>query len=101
MGGLGLVAGRRALVAPTGVLLAVTVAVVLLHSGRHEAAPPPRVHHVNRPLTPTTPRVYRVRRGDTLTAIAIKTRVPYAKLRGLNPAIQPTTLFIGEQIRLR
>ena len=101
MGGLGLVADRRALVAPAAVLLAVTLAVVLFHSSRHQPAQPPRPHQPTRPPAPLPRRYYRVVRGDTLTAIATKTRVPSPRLRVLNPALQPTTLFIGERIRVR
>jgi LysM repeat protein len=50
---------------------------------------------------PTGPRSYRVRAGDTLAAIAVKTHTPVARLRRLNPAVQPTALFIGQRLRLR
>jgi LysM repeat protein len=50
---------------------------------------------------PTGPRYYRVRAGDTLAAIAAKTHTPMARLAKLNPAVQPTALFIGQRLRLR
>jgi LysM repeat protein len=51
-------------------------------------------------LTPTKP-YYVVRPGDTLVAVAAKTGVSAARLRQLNPKVQPTALFIGQRIRLR
>ncbi len=102
MGGLRLVAERRALVGPAAFLLAVTVAIVLLHSTQHRPAPPPvRSHHPRPASRPAGPRFYHVAPGDTLIAIATKTRVPYARIRALNPALEPTALFVGEKIRLR
>jgi LysM repeat protein len=104
VGGLGLVAGRswRAYAAPAALLLAVTVAVVLLQSSRHATAPAPRpTPAVSKRHVPPTPRFYRVRAGDTLAGIATKTKIPLLHLRTLNPSLQPTALFIGEKIRLR
>ena len=46
-------------------------------------------------------RAYSVRPGDTLALIATKMGVPLVRIRSLNPAVQPTALFIGEKIRLR
>ena len=105
MVGLRLVTGYRALLAPAVFLLAVTVAVVVVHATRHHPAPAPvvRSHRVRPPTAgkPATARLYRVVPGDTLVGIAAKTHVPYARLRALNPSLRPTALFIGEKIRLR
>jgi LysM repeat protein len=44
---------------------------------------------------------YTVRAGDTLAAVAVRTHVPLTRIRGLNPKLEPTALFIGQRIRLR
>jgi LysM repeat protein len=51
--------------------------------------------------TTTKARVYTVRAGDTLGSIAQSTGVPLERLRRLNPKLEPTALFIGQQLRLR
>lgn len=107
MGGRGLVAvGRRSwrpYAAPAAFLLAATLAVVL---GRGfvdgaETVRPVRQAASKPAPRPTTPRLYRVRAGDTLSAIAGRTHTPLVRLRQLNPGLQPTALFIGQRIRLR
>jgi LysM repeat protein len=105
---LGLVAaGRRSFAAPAAFLLAVTIAVVVVQSTRHHSSASPLVMS-NHPVVVSGQgvgdegaRFYRVAAGDTLAAIATKTDVPLARLRTLNPRLQPTALFIGEKIRLR
>jgi len=85
---------------PAVFLVAVTLAVFGIRAALHHspaAAPPkPHVTHVA-----VTARYYRVRSGDTLTAVAAKTRISVVRLLHLNPKLQPTALFIGERIRLR
>ncbi len=46
-------------------------------------------------------RTYRVRTGDTLTAISERTGVPIARLRKLNPELDSDALQTGERIKLR
>ncbi len=46
-------------------------------------------------------RIYVVRAGDTLVSIAAAQSVPLARLLQLNPKVEPTSLFIGDEIRLR
>jgi Tfp pilus assembly protein FimV len=46
-------------------------------------------------------RVYRVRAGDTLGAIAEQTGVPVERLLALNPELDPQALVAGQRIRLR
>lgn len=109
MGRLGVVAnGRRgwkAFAAPAAFLLAVTIAVVVVRSIQHSDTPsspaPVRSTVVSKHPFDPAPRSYTVRAGDTVTAIAAKTGVPLARIRALNPSLQPTALFIGEKIRLR
>jgi LysM repeat protein len=85
---------------PAVFLVAVTLAVFGIRAALHHspaAAPPkPHVTHVA-----VTARYYRVRPGDTLTAVAAKTGISVVRLLHLNPKLQPTALFIGERIRLR
>jgi len=42
-----------------------------------------------------------VRAGDTFATIAAATGVTVARLQELNPRVEPTSLFIGDRIRLR
>jgi LysM repeat protein len=47
------------------------------------------------------PRVYRVKVGDTPSAIAEKTGVPLSQIQELNPDLDPQTLAPGQRIKLR
>jgi Tfp pilus assembly protein FimV len=98
----------RPLAAPAAFLLAATIAILVARAvlDHHRATTPapaaraavtttrskaaPKPHH----------RLYTVRAGDTLAAIAAHTHVPLARIEALNPSLQPTALFIGEKIRL-
>jgi LysM repeat protein len=46
-------------------------------------------------------RTYRVKQGDTLTAISDKTGVSTASLIALNPGLDPQTLQPGDRLKLR
>ena len=46
-------------------------------------------------------RFYRIRRGDTLAAIAPRFGLTEVELVALNPGIEPTALRIGQRIRVR
>ena len=46
-------------------------------------------------------RTYRVKEGDTLTAISEKTGVSTARLIALNPGLDPQTLQLGDRLKLR
>lgn len=48
-----------------------------------------------------TPKVYVVENGDTLTSIAHKTGVTVARIRALNPGVDPQILISGETLKLR
>jgi LysM repeat protein len=48
----------------------------------------------------TRRRTYRVREGDTLTAISDKTGVPTGRLLALNPGLDPQTLQPGDRLKL-
>ena len=102
--------GWRPYAAPAAFLLAATIAVLVVRGFMDDgggAAPPARVartttteHAAKRPVH-ARPHLYTVRAGDTLTAIAARSGVPLARIRVLNPRLEPTALFIGEKIRLR
>jgi LysM domain len=47
------------------------------------------------------PKAYVVQSGDTLTSIAHKTGVPVARIRALNPGVDPQILISGETLKLR
>jgi hypothetical protein len=108
----------RRYVAPAAFLLAATVAIVLIRSGMHSGGTPaktdtvplaPRKHVVTTPRKPgkkkttTTAgsRFWTVQAGDTFGVISNKTGVPVATIERLNPKASSTSLFIGEQVRLR
>jgi Tfp pilus assembly protein FimV len=88
--------------APAAFLLAATVAVLVARGYlRHDSPPtPPPAAHVAKPR-PAPPRLYTVKAGDTLAAIAARTHTPLARVQALNPGLHPTALFIGQKIRLR
>lgn len=92
----------RTFAAPAAFLLAVTIAVLIIHGALHHgsSAKTPAASPKSVPaLSKVT--VYRVRAGDTLASISVKTGIGKARLLSLNPKLQPTSLFIGEKIRLR
>jgi LysM repeat protein len=90
----------RRYAAPAAFLLAATIAVVLVRSGL-ESGGRPATTGTTTTVSVTRPRYYRVRAGDTLQLIAKRSHVSLATLRRLNPNVSPTTLRIGERIRIR
>ncbi|HEY3961754.1 MAG TPA: LysM domain-containing protein [Gaiellaceae bacterium] len=96
-------ANYRRYLGPLGLLLAVTVAVVLIRVVFASNGPstPPRRTTTATTTTKAAPRFWTVRAGDTLAEIASRAGVTVASLERLNPQVSPTTLFIGEKLRLR
>ena len=47
------------------------------------------------------PRFYKIKAGDTPSAIAEKTGVPLTTIQQLNPSLDPQTLSPGARIKLR
>jgi hypothetical protein len=93
----------RSLAGPVALLLAATLAVVLLRAvltdgGGEAPAPATRTAPAQ---SPAGPRFHVVQAGDTLATIAADTGVPVKRLEQLNPQVAPTALFIGDRIRLR
>jgi len=95
----------RPFAGPAAFLLAATLAVAGIRALTHHApAAPARTQArpaAHRPATQPARRVYVVRAGDTLAAVAARTGVPASRLLRLNPSLQPTALFLGQRIRLR
>lgn len=50
---------------------------------------------------PEVPATYEIQSGDTLIAIAHRTRVPVARIEALNPQVDPQILIVGETLKLR
>ena len=63
-----------------------TVASKKTHGDRH------RTHHA---------RTYTVEPNDTFASIAVKRRTTVARLEQLNPGVDPTSLRVGQKIRVQ
>ena len=94
----------RPFIAPFAFLAVATIAVLLLRPAMHPShakstpditTPAPKSAAVHAPAS------YTVHAGDTLDGIAAKTGVPIATLEKLNPGLSPTSLFLGQKVRLR
>lgn len=96
--------------APVAFLAAVTIGALVVRAGFEHGK-----HHANTPTTTSTSktkttkthgrkrphlRTYTVQSGDTFASIAIKERTTVARLEQLNPGVDPTTLRVGEKIRV-
>jgi LysM repeat protein len=94
--------------APVAFLAAVTIGAVVVRAGFEHGK-----HHANTPTTTVTTkttrkhshkrrhlRTYTVRSGDTFASIAAKEGTTVARLEHLNPGVDPTTLRVGEKIRV-
>lgn len=65
-------------------------------SGKHQGGSKThKAHHEHVPVT------YEVKSGDTLISIAHRMGVPVARIENLNPEIDPQSLIVGEQLKLR
>jgi LysM repeat protein len=110
------VALRRQLVrvaAPAALLLAATIAVLLVRSAvraHDDEQPEPatvsrttttRVQATTAPRQPRTPRrTYTVQEGDTLDEIALEHDTTVEELLAENPDVEPTELRPGQRLRL-
>ena len=94
--------------APVAFLAAVTIGAVVVRAGFEHGK-----HHANTPTTTVTTkttrkhshkrrqlRTYTVQSGDTFASIAAKEGTTVARLEHLNPGVDPTTLRVGEKIRV-
>lgn len=97
--------------APVAFLAAVTIGALVVRAGFDQGK-----HHASTPTTTATSktkttrthghkrrrlRTYTVQSGDTFASIAIKEGTTVARLEHLNPGVDPTTLHIGEKIRVQ
>ena len=102
--------------APAAFLLAVTIAVLLVRSGLRGGDSPTatgvsvttgspvstRTRTVKRPKRRrAAARYYRVQSGDTYGSIAASEGTTVARLRALNPNVDPTALQTGQRIRVK
>jgi LysM repeat protein len=94
--------------APVAFLAAVTIGALVVRAGfQHDK------HHASTPTTTVTTkttqkhshkrylRTYTVQSGDTFASIAAKEGTTVARLEHLNPGVDPTTLRVGEKIRVQ
>ena len=98
-------AGFKRYGAPVAFLAAVTIAVLLVREGLQEkSAPSTSAVTTTASVTTTTntrPQYYRVRSGETLSDVALRFSVTVDALLELNPGVQPSSLTIGQRIRVR
>lgn len=97
--------------APVAFLAAVTIGALVVRAGfehgKHRSNTPtttaPSKTKTTRRHTHKRPhvRTYVVQSGDTFASIAIKERTTVARLEQLNPGVEPTTLHVGEKIRVQ
>jgi LysM repeat protein len=64
-------------------------------SGKHGSKPA----HKTQPKQ--VPASYEVESGDTLISIAHRTGVPVVTIEKLNPEVDPQSLIVGEQLKLK
>jgi LysM repeat protein len=96
--------------APVAFLAAITIGALVVRAGLEQGK-----HHTGTPATTVTARTtttrthshkrrrlktYTVQSGDTFESIATKTGTTVARLEQLNPGVDPTTLRVGEKIRV-
>jgi LysM repeat protein len=93
------------LLAPAGlVVFAIAFFVVLVTSDRSPSGD--RAVGTTRPAQRAKPpprprRTYRVRPGDTLGEISVRTRLSPERLQELNPSVDPQVLVPGQRLKLR
>jgi LysM repeat protein len=104
--------GAAHYVAPAAFLVAVTVAVLLVHSGLQHHATSTTVSTSVQPtstsVSSTTKRpagkgkrFYTVQTGDTYGTIAAKQGISVAQLEALNPGVSSTALQVGQKLRVK
>jgi LysM repeat protein len=97
--------------APAAFLAAITIGALVIRAGLRHGK-----HQANTPATTVASktnkkhgqghkqpqaRMYTIQSGDTLASIATKTGTTVSALEKLNPGIDPTTLRVGEKIRVQ
>lgn len=97
--------------APVAFLVAVTILALVLRAGfehgKQHATRTTSVISKNKKKTHTHDhpkqhvQTYTVESGDTFESIATKTGTTIAKLKQLNPSVDPNTLQVGETIKVQ
>jgi LysM repeat protein len=96
--------------APVAFLAAVTAAALLVRAGLQQTSPAKSPAPTVTTLAQTThahapkaggSREYRVRQGDTFALIAQRLGTTVARLEHLNPGVDPSSLVVGEKIRVK
>lgn len=94
--------------APVAFLAAVTIGALVVRAGfehgkHHAGAPTTTVTKTTRTHTRKRPRLrtYTVQSGDTFESIATREGTTVARLEHLNPDVDPSTLRVGEKIRVQ
>jgi LysM repeat protein len=101
--------------APFAFLLAVTIAVVLVHRGlqnddstsqrpttvRIDTTPPAARKPRRTKSTPKGAQYYVVQSGDTFGTIATRYGVTVTQIERLNPGISSNALVVGQRIRVK
>jgi LysM repeat protein len=92
-----------AAIALAGAVVVVIVAIAssLDDSGSSTKSGEGGNHPAHKGRAKTTAKVYVVKSGDTLVAIAHRTGVPVVHLLALNPAVDPQILIAGQTLKLR
>lgn len=104
-----MVAKSARLLAPIALVAVVVGVYLIVHStlNQHTAHTPTTTQIVNAPRGTAKnrlgPKFYVVKPGDTLSGIAVRTKVPLDRLTSLNPKLSasPNSLQTGERLRLR
>ena len=94
----------RPLLAPFAFLAVATAAVLLLRpmvQPKHGTGVTTTPAPTHTKQVAQAPKTYTVHAGDTLEDIAAKTGVSTVTLQKLNPGLSPTSLFLGQKVRLR
>jgi LysM repeat protein len=93
---------------PVAFLAAVTIAVLLVREGLQTKSTPSTTGTATTARTTTRtgtttggPRFYRLRSGETLSDVALRFGITVDALLTLNPGVEPTSLTIGQRIRVR
>ena len=95
-------------VGPIALLVAATLMVLLVRRALETTETPTSAVKVKAvaqprhppPARPVRKRLYVIRSGDTLGAVAARYGTTVARLLALNPGLEPTALRIGRKIRI-
>ncbi len=93
--------------AVTALVIAFVIAIVAIGSslGGEDSSDSGTGKHGGKAAHKTQPKhvpaIYEVESGDTLISIAHRTGVPVVTIEKLNPEVDPQSLIVGEQLKLR